>query len=302
MAAPALERLTGSPRGLAAIVERRALVSAYQPLTDLYTGEVVGYEALARGPRDSALARPDQLFAAAREHGLESELEWECQRAALSGALEAGLPGGQALFVNIEPSTLSAQRPEWLSHLRERAVKRFSVFAEFTERSLTDRPAELLAAVADLRALGVGIALDDVGADPRSLALMPFLAPDVIKLDLRLVQENPSIQVAEIVHAVSAQAERTGATVLAEGIETEEHRRTALALGARYGQGWLFGRPGPLPRGGAPAPSPIPRAPYRREPYHHTPFELVTASHSTRRGTKRLLLALSLQIEAYAPS
>jgi EAL domain-containing protein (putative c-di-GMP-specific phosphodiesterase class I) len=143
---------------------------------------------------------------------------------------------------------LMAERPDWLVRLLDGALDRFAIFAEVTERALTDRPAELLAAVARLRRLGVGIALDDVGADPRSLALMPFLAPEVIKLDLALVQGKPSRRTAAIVHAVSAESERTGALVLAEGIETEAHRQTALALGARYGQGWLFGRPAALER------------------------------------------------------
>jgi len=183
---------------------------------------------------------------AAHAAGLEHEIEWECQRAALQGALDGKLAQGQALFVNFEPRLLKADQPEHVLGLLDAALDRFSVFAEVTERSLTDRPAELLAAVERLRLRGVGVALDDVAADPRSLALMPFLAPDVIKLDLRLVQENPSRQIAEIVHAVGGEAECTGALVLAEGIETEEHRRTALALGARYGQGWLFGRPGEL--------------------------------------------------------
>ena len=57
-------------------------------------------------------------------------------------------------------------------------------------RIYRNRPAELLAAVERLRARGWGVALDDVGADHRSLALMPFVRPDVIKLDLRLVQAN----------------------------------------------------------------------------------------------------------------
>jgi hypothetical protein len=119
-------------------------------------------------------------------------------------------------------------------------------------------------------------------------------------LDLRLVQENPSRQVAEIVHAVSAEAERTGAIVLAEGIETEMHRQTALALGARYGQGWLFGRPAELGRPGPAVGDPIP--PPRRNIHdeQRSPFEVVTKNLPTRRGTKRLLLALSLQIEAHA--
>lgn len=294
--------MTLEPSPAAQIIERRAVVSLYQPLVDLYGGETVAYEALARGPDGSGLERPDLLFAAAAEADLDVEMEWECQRAALEGAVVTGLASGQALFLNIEPRLLTVERPEWLDRLARVALERCPLFVEFTERSLTDRPAELLAAVERLRGLGVGIALDDVGADPRSLALMPFLSPDVIKLDLRLVQENPSLQIAEIVHAVSAEAERSGAIVLAEGIETEEHRQTALALGARYGQGWLFGRPAPLPPPAQAVANVIPR-PYRRNLERpHSPFEVVIESLPTRTGNKQLLLALSLQIEGRTSS
>jgi EAL domain-containing protein (putative c-di-GMP-specific phosphodiesterase class I) len=293
---------SAAPTSVADLVDRRAVRSAYQPLVDLYSGDTVGYEALARGPRGSRLARPDALFEAARVAGLEREVEWECQRAALQGAIDARLPARQALFVNLEPRLLKADPPEHLGALLGQALERFSVFAEFTERSLTDRPAEVLAAVERLRRRGVGIALDDVGADPRSLALMPFLAPDVIKLDLRLVQDNPSRQVAEIVHAVSAEAERTGALVLAEGIETEQHRQTALALGARYGQGWMFGRPGELRPVVSAADSAISRPARTPAVAHASPFEAVAAQRPTRRGDKRLLLSLSLQIESQAAS
>lgn len=285
------------------LIARQAVASAYQPLVDLYDGETVGYEALARGPVGSLFERPGALFEAAHAAGMEAEVDWECQRAALAGALETGLAQGQALFVNFEPRVLTVERPEWLAHLTDEALGRFAIFAEFTERSLTDRPAEMLAAVARLRRLGVGIALDDVGADPRSLALMPFLAPEMIKLDLRLVQENPSGQIAEIVHAVGAEAERTGALVLAEGIETEAHRQTALALGARYGQGWLFGRPAALEQAGRAAIGNAIARPRRKPPDdHQTPFEVVAQSRPTRRGDKRLMLALSRQIEAQASS
>ena len=118
---------------------------------------------------------------------------------------------------------------------------------EITERALTDRPAELIREVAEHRAAGRGIALDDVGADVRSLAVLPLVEPDVIKLDLRLVQDRPSTDKAAIVSAVAAEHERTGVAVLAEGIETEEQLAVALALGATMGQGWLWGRPGALP-------------------------------------------------------
>jgi EAL domain-containing protein (putative c-di-GMP-specific phosphodiesterase class I) len=286
-----------TPTSVADLVDRQSVRSAYQPLVDLYTRETVGYEALARGPRGSRLARPDALFDAARVAGLEREVEWECQRAALQGALDAGLGSGQALFVNVEPRLLRADRPTQLEALFERATERFTVVAEVTERSLSDQPAELLAAVERLRQMGIGIALDDVGADARSLALMPFLAPEVIKLDLRLVHENPSSQIAEIVHAVGAQSERSGALVLAEGIETEQHRRTALALGARYGQGWLFGRPAGLRPMGAPVHSALHPCARVGAVHHSSPFDVVASHRPVRRGDKRLLLALSRQIE-----
>lgn len=285
------------------ILAETAITAAYQPLVDLYSGETIGFEALARGPRGSSLERPDRMFAAAAHAGCAREVEFDCQRAALQGAIDAGLGAGQALFLNVEPRFLGAERPADLVLLDAAAAARFPVFVEFTERSLTDRPAELLAGAERIRAQGAGIALDDVGADPRSLALMPVLAPDVIKLDLRLVHEQPNRQIAAIVHAVSAEAERTGAKVLAEGIETEEHRLTALALGASYGQGFLFGRPGPLrpspiEPGAAPKPRPRP-SPDAEAP---TPFELISGHRTLRRGTKRLLLALSRQIEAQATS
>ena len=185
--------------------------------------------------------------------------------------------------------------------LLERALTHFPIVIELTERALTARPTELLHLVDQLRKRGARIALDDVGTDPRSLALLPFLRPEVIKLDLALMREVPSRQLAEVVHAVNAEAERTGALVLAEGIETERHLRRALALGATHGQGWLFGRPGPLPAAAARAAAEGPRGsgPQLADS-RQTPFEVVTAKRDTRRGDKALLLELSRSIEAQA--
>ncbi len=283
---------------VAELVHEQRIVSVYQPLVDLFSDETVGYEALARGPAGTSLEYPEDLFAAAHAAGLDDEIERECQRAALQGALEVGLAPGHSLFVNFEPRMLARELPEQTARLLQAALEHFSVFVEFTERSLTDRPAELLAAARRLREMGAGIALDDVGVDPRSLALMPFLAPEVIKLDLSLLHGNPSVRVAEVVHAVGAESERTGALVLAEGIETEEHRATALALNARYGQGWLFGHPEALDRTAPPVANPIARPQRQSFSFADTPFGVVTRRRPVQRGDKRLLLALSMQIEA----
>jgi hypothetical protein len=106
---------------------------------------------------------------------------------------------------------------------------------------------------------------------------------------------------AEIVAAVSAEAERTGAEVLVEGIETREHLEAAVAMGASLGQGWFFGRPGRLPGRGAAAPveaeSPRPRSLVRV-----SPFELVRdqGKNKTHVATKPLLFAMSKHLENQA--
>jgi EAL domain-containing protein (putative c-di-GMP-specific phosphodiesterase class I) len=76
-----------------------------------------------------------------------------------------------------------------------------------------------------------------------SLAFLPLLSPDVVKLDLRLVQARASTDVAEIVNAVADHRERTGAVVLAEGIETAAQLAALRELGAELGQGYFLGRP-----------------------------------------------------------
>nr|MBA2637347.1 EAL domain-containing protein [Solirubrobacterales bacterium] len=256
---------------------------------------------LARGPQGSSLERPNHLFAAARENGRLVELDWMCRVAAVTGALEAGFPKPLSLFVNIEPSTIGYPTPEWARGVLEQAAQQLNLVFELTERALTDRPGDVLAAVPRLRALGVAIAIDDVGADRRSLALMPFVEPEIIKLDLRLVQSNPSPEIASIVHAVNAAAERSGAVILAEGIENETQREIARALGARCAQGWLYGRPEPLPEPRSLVPLPRARvAAPRRSPVGGapTPFQVVAAHQPARRGSKVLLLPISRHLEA----
>src|ERR1700742_3774801 len=168
------------------VTAERTVRSVYQPIVDLDSGAVAGWEALARGPVDSPLERPDRLFAAAEQAGRLTQLDWECRVSAVRGALDAGIGPRRALFINVEPRALGTPAPDHLASDWQRAADELDVVVEITERSLTERPADLLAAIETMRARGWRIALDDVGADARSLALMPLLRPDVIKLDLRL--------------------------------------------------------------------------------------------------------------------
>lgn len=277
--------------------------AVYQPIVELASGAVVGYEALARGPLGSTLERPDHLFAAARAAGRVAELDWACRIAALAGAEQAQLRAPLALFINVEPAALGTWAPAAFTKLAERVAGQVPVVVEFTERALGADPAGLLRAAEGIRARGWRIAVDDVGADPASLALMPFLAPDVIKLDLSLVQQRTTIEIAEVISAVNAQAERTGAIVLAEGIETAEHARLAAEMGARLGQGWLFGRPGELPPsldGDASGLASATVLPSVQPPRTDTPYQLVARSRAVQRASKPLLVAMSKHLELQA--
>ncbi len=281
------------------VLASQAITSVFQPIVDLATGSVVAYEALARGPH-GRLQRPDLMFAEARVAGVLAELDQACRAAAFRGAVEHGLLAPLTLFVNVEPEVLDSAPLDDLLAIADQAPGSLRVVMEITERALSVRPADLLRTVQRVRDLGWAVALDDVGADAMSLAFMPLLRPDVVKLDLRLVQERPGSAIAEIMNAVNAYAERSGALILAEGIENEQHLAVARGLGARLGQGWMFGRPAP---GLAPqlevAELVLPDPP-RTVQLEESPFACVPRDVVVRRSPKALLIQLSKQLEREA--
>lgn len=282
------------------ILSRGGISPVFQPIVDLDSGAVVAYEALARGP-EGPLQSPAALFDAAREADRLAELDEACRAAAFRAAVAQRIFDPVPVFVNVEPSVLDSAPLDDLLAIAEDAPGRLRVVLEITERALATRPAELLATVERVRALGWGIALDDVGAEAASLAFMPLLRPDVVKLDLSLVQRRPTPAVAEIMNAVNAYAERSGALLLAEGIEDDEHLAMARGLGAGLGQGWLFGRPAAevapavgsagLDLGGGTAPD-------RRTVV--SPFACLPSGTRLRRAPKRLLVEISKQLEREA--
>jgi EAL domain-containing protein (putative c-di-GMP-specific phosphodiesterase class I) len=223
------------------------LRTLFQPIVDLRTRQQVGFEALTRGPRSSGYERPDLLFAAARATSRLAELDWACRCQAFRTAADAELRPPTRVFVNTEPQTIATAcpthlLPDWVS-----AHRRLRVVVEVTERDLCDAPGDLLRVAATLHELGWEIALDDVGANDAGVALLPVLRPDVVKLDMGLLAPRLSRGQRVVLRAVEAYVAATGAVVVAEGIESQGHLDRALALGADWGQGWLLGRPGPLP-------------------------------------------------------
>jgi len=300
---PPAARHRGGSRNVRAalgdVLAHGAIEIGFQPVVDLANGRPIGYEALARGPAGGPLEAPAALFAAARDAGRLDELDWLCQRCALNAAIDAGLSAPSVLFLNVEADT-SAFLPLDLRSLYARATAQMIVAVEVTERALTRRPAALLGRVADLRALGCSVALDDVGSAEGSLAMMAVLAPDVLKIDLASAGGGSPRGLAPVVDAVAAQAERTGATILVEHVETAAEADLADELGARLAQGWLFGAREPLAAPAAPPPMRIVPAAPHADPRDVTPFALASEDRPVRRASRALLVELSRSLETQA--
>lgn len=277
----------------------RSITSHYQPILNLRNGQLVGVEALVRGPAGTDLASPGQIFKQAGTAAELAELDALCQRSAVLGAIDARVNPDLALFVNVEPGASPAALPELAAVLS--TAPSANVYIEITERDLTADPAGLMDLVGRARDLGWGVALDDVGSDSRSLALLPIIDPDIVKLDMKLLHSDQAAEFAPTIAAVNAHCESAGSLILAEGIETQLHLQRAFAMGASLGQGWLLGRPAPMEKaitGQRISRLPEPRT--KRADATRTPFALVSEIRPTAVATKPLLMAISRHLEDQA--
>ena len=214
-----------------------------QPIVDLTTGAVVGGEALSRFAGSPAQG-PDRWFADAIDVGFGSELELTVVRLALA-KLKA-MPGSAYLSINMSPSTASSTAFVDLLGSSEVALDR--VVIELTEHSDVSDYALLRIALANLRDMGVRIAIDDTGAGFASLSHVLKLRPDIVKLDIDLIRgihTDPARR--SLVSGLLIFAKEIGTQLLAEGIETADELSTLREIGVMYGQGYYLGTPALLP-------------------------------------------------------
>jgi EAL domain-containing protein (putative c-di-GMP-specific phosphodiesterase class I) len=215
----------------------RGLTHLFQPVFDLTSGECFAVEALARfsgHPRRT----PDAWFAEAHAMGVGVELEVVSVKKAL--AAMSRLPAGIAMCVNAGPEAMGSDEVRQLVATCDSS----RVVMELTEQVRVDDYPRLSHALKQLRLMGVRLAIDDTGAGFASLAHILKLAPDLIKLDRELtcgIDHDPVR--SALGAALVSFASRTGAEIIAEGIETASELEVLRGLGIRYGQGFLLCRP-----------------------------------------------------------
>jgi EAL domain-containing protein (putative c-di-GMP-specific phosphodiesterase class I) len=222
-----------------------------QPIVDLATRRRVGAEALSRFPREWGLA-PDVCFADAHHIGEGHRLEL----LALRGAGDRLAETDGYVAMNVSPATLLT--PGCTALLDQLPLHR--VVLELSEHDRVDDYDAVAAVLAPLRARGMRLAIDDVGAGYSSLRHIVVTAPDVIKLDRSIVTgigDDPVLTV--VTRSLVDLAQAIGAQVVAEGVETETDAAALGAVGVHLGQGWHFGAattPAEL-RAEYPAPVPV---------------------------------------------
>jgi EAL domain-containing protein (putative c-di-GMP-specific phosphodiesterase class I)/predicted transcriptional regulator len=227
------------------ILQNRSVRSLYQPIVDLQRGQILGWEALSRGPKGSYFERPDVLFSCAEEFGELFELEKLCRESAIAHVGQ--FSRDQKLFLNMNPKMVDDSRfvTGWTKQLLAKFdIKPDQIVFEITERHSIRDFAGFRKALNHYRDQGYLIAVDDVGSGYSNLQSIVELKPDFVKMDMSLIRNidrDPTRQA--VLEAFVTIATKVGCRLLAEGIETEEELRMVQRLGVQLGQGYLLGRP-----------------------------------------------------------
>jgi len=211
-----------------------AIRSEFQPVIELRTGRVAGYEALSRF---STLDRaPDSVFDQAHRCGLGSFLEAIAIESAL---LAGGRPDGTFLSVNISPRALMSREVA-----RALPSSLDEIVVEVTEQELDPETDLVQEGLALVRSRGGRVAIDDAGAGYAGLRHLTDLSPDVIKIDGALIRGGAhDLHKGALVESLVSYARRIGASTCAEGVERHEDLEFAQATGIDFVQGYLFARP-----------------------------------------------------------
>jgi EAL domain-containing protein (putative c-di-GMP-specific phosphodiesterase class I) len=232
-----MRRVVDLRRALASLLAARAFRPVFQPIVDLESGQVVGYEALTRF--DSG-RRPDLCFADAWSVGLGPDLEIAALDAAISVARR--LPTGPWLNLNVSPRLFAD--PERLRAVFGSADR--PLVLEVTEHEVIENYEAVRDAIRALD-LDIRLAVDDAGAGVANFGHIVDLRPDFVKLDIGLVRSvNADLGRQALVVGMVHFSRHAGCRLVGEGIETEEELRTLAGLGVQFGQGYLFGRPEPI--------------------------------------------------------
>jgi diguanylate cyclase (GGDEF)-like protein len=249
---PARHAVTGDDRSVpelsaavATVVAGRALRPVYQAIFDVASGRPIAYEGLVRPDPSTGFPDASSLFVAAEAVGRTVELDLAAIEAVAAGA--AALPPDCHLGINVSPRTIEAtdfSPMDVIAILARHGIPSGQVVIEITERETVSDLGRLQHNLEACQAVGFRTAIDDVGAGNAGLSLLSQIRFDIVKVDLSLVQRGILGEAGEsVLRALRGLADRWGATIVAEGVETPQHLEVIRALGLHAAQGYLLARP-----------------------------------------------------------
>lgn len=232
-------------RNLRRAIARGEFVPFYQPLVELRSGAVIGFEALARWQHPQrGLVQPDQFIGLIEDAGLMTEFGTSIVRHACHDALV--WPHHLSLSVNVSPTQLGGRvaARRLLEAIGSTGFDPHRLIVEITESRSIEDIAVARATLGVLHRAGVQVALDDFGAGFANRHICEIQI-DAIKIDRSVVQRTGALKSGAVVDAILAWSAASGLPVIAEGIETIEQAGALRDLGCDYGQGYLYSRPVP---------------------------------------------------------
>ena len=230
---------------VAEVITGKLLRPVFQPIVDLRSGRILGFEGLIRPDPNGPLPDTGRLFAAAAASGRTVDLDLACLETVVNAASAIG--PDRLLTLNLSPRTLETKDFDaaWLlSGLVRNGISPSRVIIELTEREEVDDLGRLQQTFNLLQQYGLRLAADDVGAGNSGLRLLSQVHFDIVKIDLALVQSGVNRQSARaVLQSLRDLAVSQNSRMIAEGVETARQLRAIREMEIGAAQGFLLGRP-----------------------------------------------------------
>jgi EAL domain-containing protein (putative c-di-GMP-specific phosphodiesterase class I) len=237
-----------SRQHLVDIIQAENISVLTQPIMNLYSGEIFGWEILTRGPLNTPFHSPTELFDFAYQADLLSKVEFLVIAKAFHEISARNIR--EQVFINITPVTLC--HPLFLNHLlavlaQHPQISASQIVLEITERHAIRNFEYMGQLLTKYRSCGFRFAVDDAGAGYSSLQTISELLPDIIKIDRSLIQNIDKAEVKRsLLKALLGFAESVNCQVIAEGVECQEEADVLYEMQVQMGQGFYFAKPEPF--------------------------------------------------------
>lgn len=227
------------------VLEKEEIRTVFQPIVSLNDAQVIGFEALSRGPEGTIFENPGKLFEAARIYGKLWELELLCRVKALENASEK--ISQYNIFLNVDPNIINDEKFRkgfTKEYLKKYNINPQNIIFEITEKNSVQHIDNFQKLIEHYKEQGYKIAIDDTGSGYSGLKLITDINPHFIKLDITLIKDIDKDAIKySLIKTLNEFCKITNIKVIAEGIETENELNALIDIGVDYGQGYLLQKP-----------------------------------------------------------